>query len=89
MLAHVAPGVVAPLDVAILTRPGCPHCVRSKIQLQERGIDYDELELLRHYPHRALRALSGGDTFPQVFINGVLVGGADELESWLAERDAA
>jgi glutaredoxin-related protein len=29
------------------------------------------------------------DTFPQVFINGVLVGGADELESWLAERDAA
>jgi glutaredoxin-like protein len=89
MLAHVAPGVVAPLDVVVLTRPGCPHCVRSKIQLRERGIDYDELELLRHYPHRALRALSGGDTFPQIFINGLHIGGADELESWLAERNAA
>ena len=31
-------------DGRLPKRPGCPHCVRSKIQLQERGIDYDELE---------------------------------------------
>jgi glutaredoxin-like protein len=89
MLAQVAPGVSAPLDVVVLTRPGCPHCVRAKGQLREHGIDFDELELLKHYPHRALRALSGGDTFPQVFINGELVGGADALENWLTEQQAA
>ncbi len=89
MLDYVAPGVSAPLDVVVMSRPGCPHCSRAKIQLQQRGIDFDELELLKHYPHRALRALSGGDTFPQVFVNGQHIGGADELDSWLGERDAA
>jgi len=89
MLEFLAPGISAPLDVVVLSRPGCPHCSRAKIHLQERGIDFDDLELLKHYPHRALRALSGGDTFPQVFVNGQHIGGADELESWLAERDAA
>ena len=89
MLDYVAPGVIAPLDVVVMSRPGCPHCSRAKIQLQQRGIDFDELELLKHYPHRALRALSGGDTFPQVFVNGQHIGGADELDSWLGERDAA
>ncbi len=89
MLEYLAPGTQAPADVAILTRPGCPHCARAKIQLTEHGYDFDELELLKNYPHRALRALSGGDTYPQVFINGQHVGGADDLEAWLQQRDAA
>lgn len=89
MLEYLAPGTPVPQDVAVLTRPGCPHCTRAKILLSEHGYSYDELELLKHYPHRALRALSGGDTFPQVFINGVHVGGADELQSWLDQRAAA
>lgn len=29
------------------------------------------------------------DTFPQVFINGVAIGGTDELERWFEDRDAA
>jgi glutaredoxin-like protein len=89
MLEYVAPGTRAPLDVAVLTRPGCPHCSRAKVLLREHGMDFDELELLKNYPHRALRALSGGDTYPQVFINGHHIGGADELEEWLQEREAA
>jgi glutaredoxin-like protein len=87
MLAHVAPTATAPLDVVVLTRTGCPHCTHAKIQLRERGIDFDELELLKHYPHRALRALSGGDTFPQIFINGAHIGGAAELDTWFAEDE--
>ncbi|MEP5762983.1 MAG: glutathione peroxidase [Halieaceae bacterium] len=89
MLAEVAPGAAAPLDVVVMTRSGCGHCSRAKIQLREHGLDYDELELHKHYPHRALRAMSGGDTFPQVFINGEHIGGADELEAWLGQRAAA
>ena len=89
MLQHVAPGAQAPMDVVVLTRPGCPHCARAKVQLKEHGLDFDELELLRDYPHRALRALSGGDTYPQVFINGDHIGGADDLETWLGSRAAA
>jgi glutaredoxin-like protein len=89
MLAYVAPIAEPPLDVALLTRPGCPHCERAKIALRERGIDYVELELHRQLPHRALRALSGADTIPQVFIDGVHIGGADDLDTWLEQRRAA
>ena len=89
MLEYIAPGTQAPADVVIMTRPGCPHCTRAKVYLKEHGYDFDELELLRDYPHRALRALSGGDTYPQVFINGEHIGGADDLESWLQQSAAA
>lgn len=68
---------------------GCPHCERAKAQLDGCGIDYVALELHRHFPHRALRALSGADTFPQVFINDEPIGGADDLEQWLGAREAA
>ena len=89
MLDYLSPGAERPLDVALLGRPGCPHCERAKAGLRARGIEYVALELHRDFPHRALRALSGGDTFPQVFINGEHIGGADDLEQWLGDRAAA
>ncbi len=89
MLAHVAPGVSAPADVVVFSRPGCPHCDRAKLHLNHAGIAFDELQLIRDYPHRALRALSGADTYPQVFVNGEHIGGADDVEAWLAQREAA
>ena len=33
-------------------------------------------------------AITGRGTVPQVFINGTLIGGADELERWLEDREA-
>jgi glutaredoxin-like protein len=89
MLNYLAPNAATPLDVAVLSREGCPHCERAKAQLRGHDIDFVALELHKNFPHRALRALSGGDTFPQVFVNGELIGGADELEQWLARREAA
>lgn len=89
MLHYVAPGVSAPLDVVVLTRAGCGHCLRAKSLLREQDIAFDELELNKHYSHRTLRALSGGDTYPQVFIGGTYIGGADQLHSWLQQRAAA
>jgi glutaredoxin len=43
--------------------------------------------LNRHYTGRALRAVSGVDMVPQVFIDGVHVGGSDKLEAWLAQHN--
>jgi len=89
MLEYLAPGADKPLEVAMLSRAGCPHCERAKTQLRAHGINFTALELHRDYPHGVLRAVAGADTFPQVFINGEHVGGADELEDWLATREAA
>jgi len=89
MLEYLAPGAEKPLEVAMLSRAGCPHCERAKAQLKARGIHFTALELHRDYPHSVLRAMAGAETFPQVFINGEHIGGADDLEQWLAHREAA
>jgi glutaredoxin-like protein len=89
MLEYLAPNAVKPLDVTVLTRNGCPHCVRAKGLLRDAGIEFEELLLNRDYTDRTLRAIAAASTFPQVFVNGDHVGGADELESWLGKRKAA
>jgi len=57
--------------------------------LTEAGIEYEALELNKDYSDRTLRAVTAAMTFPQVFLNGELIGGADELESWLGNQEKA
>jgi glutaredoxin-like protein len=89
MLAWLAPNAFKPLDVTVMTRSGCPHCVRAKGILRDAGIEFEELLLNRDYTDRSLRAIAAASTFPQVFINGQRIGGADDLEAWLDKRQAA
>lgn len=89
MLDYLAPGTTRPLDVTVLSRVGCPHCARAKERLNAAGIDYEELVLNRDYTDRTLRAMAGAASVPQIFVNGALIGGADELDTWLADREAA
>jgi glutathione-dependent peroxiredoxin len=80
MLRHLAPGGEPPRDVVLFTKPGCGHCARAKRLLDERGWAYDEVAATP----RRLRAVSGKGSTPQVFVDGRHIGGADELEAWLA-----
>ena len=89
MLGYLDPAVDLPYDVAVFSREGCPYCVRAKSLLEDAGIEYEELVLNRDYTDRTLRAVSTGTTYPQVFINGELIGGSDDLAGWLAERAQA
>ncbi len=89
MLAYIAPQASAPLDVTLFTRPGCEFCFKAKGLLHDAGIAFEELVLNRDYTDRTLRAVSAATTFPQVFINGEHLGGADQLENWLAKEEAA
>jgi glutaredoxin-like protein len=89
MLGYVAPQAPKPLDVAMLSRDGCPFCARAKDLLRDANIDLDELVLNRDYTERTLRAVAAATSYPQIFINGESIGGADELEVWLGARQAA
>ena len=86
MLKYLDSDVELPYDVAVFSREGCPFCVRAKGLLNEAGIEFEELVLNQDYTDRTLRAVSSNTTFPQVFINGDLIGGSDDLEAWLKER---
>jgi glutaredoxin-like protein len=87
MLAYVAPKAKAPEPVAILSRPGCPHCARAKRLLEERGIVYEDISLGKDVTFSTVRAISGRGTVPQVFIGGEHIGGADELERYFATHE--
>ena len=89
MLKYLNPKARAPRSVVILTRPGCPHCARAKDALGGQGLEYEELVLNRDVRQAGILALAGTSTVPQVFIDGVRIGGADELEAYLGRRQAA
>jgi glutathione-dependent peroxiredoxin len=87
MLAYIAPRARAPEPVAIISRPGCPHCARAKKLLEDRGIAYEDVSLGKNITFSTVRAISGLGTVPQVFIGGRHIGGADELEKHFADRE--
>ncbi len=83
MLKYLDPQGQLPHDVAVLTRDGCPFCARAKGLLRDAGIEFEELLLNRDYTDRTLRAVSNQHTFPQVFVDGQLIGDSDALAEWL------
>jgi glutaredoxin len=58
--------------------------------LHDAGIEFDELVLNRDFRESTIRAVSGSTTVPQIFIDGSLIGGSDDLEQYLtAQGDIA
>ena len=82
MLKYINSDAAIPECVAVISRPGCPHCQRAKEVLAARNMNYNEIVLGKDIEHPALRALAGSTTVPQIFIGGKLIGGADDLESF-------
>ncbi|MEA2304807.1 MAG: glutaredoxin 3 [Solirubrobacteraceae bacterium] len=66
-------------SITVYTTDACPFCVRVKQLLDARGVQYDEINLARDADGRAqLSQRTGMMTFPQVLIDGELVGGFQE-----------
>jgi glutaredoxin-like protein len=86
MLSYIAPHALAPLNVTVFSREGCPHCVRAKGLLLDAGIQFEELVLNRDFAESTIRAISGVTTVPQTFIDGVLIGSSEDLETYLNEQ---
>jgi glutaredoxin-like protein len=83
MLNYLDPQARRPYDVTVFARPGCVFCARAKGLLNDAGIEFEELVLNRDYTDRTLRAVADATSYPQIFIDGKHIGGADELERWL------
>ncbi|HEX2390469.1 MAG TPA: glutaredoxin domain-containing protein, partial [Casimicrobiaceae bacterium] len=83
MLQYINPKARMPDQVAILTREGCSFCAKAKQRLADAGIDYAEVPLPHTIRTKAVGAIAGATTVPQVFVNGRLIGGSAELEAYL------
>jgi len=82
MLAYINPRAKKPDQVAILTRESCSYCAKAKALLADLGYDYAEIPLDHKVRTRAVGAITGRGTVPQVFVNGTHIGGWEELERW-------
>jgi len=67
--------------VEIYTTAICPFCDRAKALIRKKGISYDEIDVGADPDLRqAMVERTGGRrTVPQIFIDGVPVGGSDDL----------
>lgn len=86
MLNYINADAVKPRDVLVFTRDGCPFCAKAKGMLSDADMEYVEVKLGDDVPLKAIRAASGRDTVPQVFIDGDYIGGSDDLEAWFAKQ---
>ncbi|MCW9055855.1 MAG: glutathione S-transferase N-terminal domain-containing protein, partial [Gammaproteobacteria bacterium] len=91
MLTYINENAVLPATVSIITKPGCPYCTEAKNLLMQQGWSYEEISLGRDATLKSVRAITGRETVPQIFINGEHIGGSEELQVYLdkAEKNAA
>jgi peroxiredoxin len=86
MLRWLDPSARRPDAVALFSREGCEFCARTKAALKAAGIAYTDVCLPPLQRARALRAIAGAQTVPQVFVNGALIGDSEATLRWLASR---
>lgn len=84
LLQTIAPGVHLPDTATLVSKPGCPFCIRAKKLLEERGIPTEEIALGSGVSFASLRNLSGQTTAPQIFLGGRHIGGLRELEAYFS-----
>lgn len=82
MLSYINPQATKPQAVSIITKPGCPFCAKAKVMLTEHGLVYDEISVGHDASLRAVRAITGKNSVPQVFIGGQCIGGSEALEKY-------
>lgn len=83
MLNYLNPEATKPSSIAVVSKPGCPYCVKAKQMLQDKGLAYEEILLGKNATSVSLKALSGSTTVPQIFVDGKKIGGSEELEQFL------
>lgn len=82
MIKYLDPNWQDKPSVSIITKPGCPFCVKAKQALQDKGLAYEEIVLGRDASMTSVRAITGRETVPQVFIGGKHIGGSEELVAY-------
>ncbi|MFT6106011.1 MAG: glutaredoxin 3 [Rickettsiales bacterium] len=67
-------------NIIIYTTDYCPYCVKAKILLQKKKVEFKEIKISDDQTREAMIKKSNGKrTVPQIFINDFHVGGSDEL----------
>jgi len=83
MLNYINPNAEKPKAISIITKPGCPFCTKAKQMLNDKQMRFDEISIGADAKMSSVKAISGVDSVPQVFIDGQRIGGSDDLAEYL------
>ena len=69
--------------IEIYSTPWCPYCIAAKRLLQKKGAAFEDTDVSGDAEARAamMQRAGGRTSVPQIFIDGVHVGGSDELHA--------
>ena len=68
------------VDIQIYSREWCPYCAKTKALLRAKGLEWRELDVTRNKElQREMLERSGRRTVPEIFVDGELLGGYDNL----------
>jgi glutaredoxin 3 len=70
-------------EIVVYSKPGCPYCYAAMGLLKKKGADFTEIVASNDPEKKAemVERSGGRATFPQIFIDGVHVGGSDDLHA--------
>lgn len=75
-------------QVKMVTSPTCGYCYAAKNLLDQRGIKYQEIDLIKDSEQaQQLLIESGQRSVPQIFINEKPIGGFTELSQLLGNSE--
>ena len=87
-IVHNVQAAATSNPVLVVGMAGNPHVRRARKTLDAAGIGFQYLEYGSYFSEwrrrTALKMWTGWPTFPMVFVKGVLIGGADQLERLVA-----
>jgi glutaredoxin 3 len=68
-------------QVEMYTTMFCPYCTRARTLLRNKGVPFVDIDILEQPERRAemIQRAGGRSTVPQIFIDGVHIGGCDDL----------
>ena len=74
------------MKAIVWSKDQCPYCDQAKALLKSRNIEFEERNVSQDWTReQLLEAVPNARTVPQIFLNGVLVGGFTELRKKLIE----
>lgn len=83
---------MTPKTTRLFVKSGCPWCDEAMEWLDQRGIRYERLDVLRNAAARQeMLDLTGQTKAPSIDVDGHILAdfGADELETWWRQQGFA
>ena len=74
--------------IHIWGKPACPSCTKAKALCEQRGYQYEYLEMGKDFDREAvLTEFPEARTFPQIVVGGQKVGGFEQFVKYIEDTN--